>query len=78
MADTARNLGAYTRAALRLYERGQRMYPRYVEQVADGAEQKVRERLAREGKRQGRVTVYDWRATLRELALWLRQEQAGW
>jgi hypothetical protein len=78
MAETTRNLGIFTPAALRAYESGQRRYPLSVEQVADLAEQQLRERLVHEGKRQGRVTVYDWRAALRAVALQLRQEQAGW
>ena len=77
-ADTARNLRTYTTAALRAYERGKRVYPRHVERVADVAEQTLRERLAREGKRRGRVNLSDWRAALRAVALRLRQEQAGW
>jgi hypothetical protein len=74
----ARNLGTFTRAALRAYERGLRLFPNAVEQVADEAEQQLRERLVREGKPQRRVTIYDWRAALRAVALRLRQEQAGW
>lgn len=78
MTDTPRNVGVFTRATLRAYRRGQQVFPHTVEQVADMAEQQMRERLVREGKRQGRVTVYDWRAALRAVALRLRQEQAGW
>ena len=66
--DMARNLGLFTRAVLRAYERAQEEQPDAVEQVADLAEQKIRERLVREGKREGRVKAADWNAAQREVA----------